>query len=49
MRTAKTSKTDQAAHQALATWAIGCAARVLEHFEAERPTDARVRQALEAG
>lgn len=48
MGTETASKPNQEAHQALATWAIACAARVLVHFEAARPTDVRVRQALEA-
>jgi hypothetical protein len=35
-------------HRRLALWAAECAAHVLHLFEAERPADARPRQALEA-
>lgn len=34
-------------HQLLALWAAGCAEHVLHLFEAERPTDARPRTAIE--
>jgi hypothetical protein len=36
-------------HRALVLWAVGCAERVLPHFEEANPGDDRPRKALEAG
>lgn len=42
-------KYDRAAQQALATWSIDCAERVLSMFEQVRPDDPRPRAALAVG
>lgn len=35
-------------HQRMTLWAAECAARVLEHYEAQHPQDARPREAIES-
>ena len=42
------AETDLDLHQALATWAAECAARVLWHLEKGHPTDPRPREAIGA-